>query len=164
MHNRFVALVAVLFAVSAFAQDAAPAAAPPPAPTPEEINKVLNYEDNGKDVGPILMVIQPCNKVDTAKGSPTQFTCIEPITGPVKKGSTVNAWLQFFCPRGGKYEDITLQWLLDGQVRTTTDVKVEGVGRTRTWKASSLAKPGKWTIKLQRAGADMGAPVTVTVE
>jgi len=164
MHIRFIAAVVFLYASFAFAQDAAPAAAPPPAPTPEEINKVLNYEDNGKDSGPILLQLVPCNKVDTAKGSPTQFTCIEPITGPVKKGTTVNAWLQFFCPKGGKYEDVTLQWLLDGQVRTTTDVKVEGQGRTRTWKASTLSKPGKWQIKLQRGGADMGKPVDVTVE
>lgn len=164
MHTRFIAVLAVLFATSAFAQDpaAAPAAAPPPAPTADEINKVLDYQDNGKDVGPILLKIVPCTKVDSAKG-PTQFTCIEPITGPVKKGTTVHAWVQFFCPKDGKYDDVTIQWQLDGSTRTTTDVSVSGLGRTRTWKASGLTKPGKWTIKVMRGDKELGS-ANVTVE
>lgn len=161
MHTRLTAAIAVLFATAALAQEPA-AATPPPAPTADEINKVLDYQDNGKDAGPILLKIIPCTKVDNAKG-PTQFTCIEPITGPVKKGTTVNAWVQFFCPKDGKYEDVQLQWQLDGQTRTTTDVTVSGVGRTRTWKASTLSKPGKWTIKFTRGDKELGS-ATVTVE
>ena len=164
MHTRLIAVLAAVFATSTFAQEAAaPAAAPaPPAPTADEINKVLDYQDNGKDAGPILLKIVPCTKVDNAKG-PTQFTCIEPITGPVKKGTVVNAWVQFFCPKDGKYDDVTIQWQLDGTTRTTTDVSVAGLGRTRTWKASTLTKPGKWTIKLMRGDKELGS-ANVTVE
>jgi hypothetical protein len=165
MNKRFVAVVVAVFSFAAYAEDppAQAAAAAPAAPSADEINRVLDYQDNGKDSGPVLLKIQPCNKVDTKKGSDTQFTCIEPITGNVKKGSTVNAWLQFFCPKGGKYEDVSLQWLLDGAVRTTTDVTVEGTGRTRTWKASTLSKPGKWTLKLVRGATELGS-ATVTVD
>jgi len=161
MHKTFQTLVSFLVILSAnysLAQDA-PA---PAVPTAAEIKKVLDYQDNGKDVGPVLLDLVACNKVDQAKG-PTQFHCIEPVSGPVKKNSVVSAWLQFFCPKDGKYEDITVQYLFDGQIRNTYDVSVASLGRTRTWKSSTLGKSGKWTIKVLRGSAEL-ATANVTVE
>jgi hypothetical protein len=167
MHSfrRTVTAAALVASFTVFAQDPAPAAAPAgPPPTADEIKRVLDYQDNGKDRGPALLDVIACGKVDQTKGSPTQFTCIEPITGPVKKGTTVNAWVQFFCPKGGKYEDLKIQWLLGSEVRQTTDFTVEGLARTRTWRAHTPPKAGKWTIKIvQGEGKELGS-TSFTVE
>jgi hypothetical protein len=157
--GRLVAALSVAVSLAAFADDAdagtpgAEAAPPPPA---DEIKRVLDYQDNGKDRGPALLDLVACLKVDGTKNAPTSFTCVEPIKGPVKKGTTVNAWTQWFCPRGGKYEDVSFQWVHEGQVRSTTDLTIEGLARTRTWRAQTLNKPGKWQVKVLRGSAELG--------
>ncbi len=161
--RRFAVSAALAVAATAFAQEAAPAAPAAPPPPADEIKRVLDYQENGKDRGPALLDIVPCTKVDNTKGSATAFTCVEPITGPVKKGTTVNAWTQWFCPKGGKYEDISFQWVHEGQIRHTTDVTIEGLARTRTWRALTLGKPGKWQVKVLRGATELGS-TTVTVE
>ncbi|MEW5740464.1 MAG: hypothetical protein AB1938_16170 [Myxococcota bacterium] len=157
---------ALVVASLALAQEAAPAApATPPAPPPpaDEIKRVMDYQENGKDRGPALLELTPCTKVDNTKGSPTANTCIEPVTGPVKKGTTVFAWTLWFCPKDGKYEDVSIQFLHEGQVRSTVDVTIQGLARTRTWRGYSLTKPGKWEIKILRGTQELGA-TSVTVE
>lgn len=162
MHLSRIAISAVLLSAGlTFAEDAAAPSSPPP--SSDEIKRVLDYQDNGKDRGPALLDLVACNKVDQAKGSATIFTCLEPITAPVKKGTLVNAWTQWFCPKGGKYEDVAIQWLFEGQVRSTSDLTVEGLARTRTWRAQTLSKAGKWTIKVLRGSTELGS-TTVTVE
>jgi len=164
MHTRLLALAALAVTSSAFAQSAEPAAAPVgPPPPAEEIKRVLEYQENGKDRGPALLDVVPCAKVDSTKGSPTSFTCIEPITAPVKKGSVVHVWTQWFCPKGGKYEDVSIQSLVDGQVRNTVDVTIEGLARTRTWRTFTLNKPGKWQLKVLQGGKELGM-TSVVVE
>jgi hypothetical protein len=157
MRPFFIGFLTVV-GTTALAQEAS---APPP--TAEEIKRVLEYQDNGKDRGPALLDVIVCSKVDQAKGSATQFTCLEPVTGPVKKGSIVNAWVQFFCPKGGKYEDIKIQWLHGTEVRQTTDIVVEGLARTRTWRAHTPPKAGKWTVKVLQGDKELGA-ASFTVE
>ncbi len=146
--------VIALASPAGWAQDAGTGAeaSAQPAPPADEIKRVLDYQENGKDRGPVLLDLIPCLKVDQTKGSPTQFTCIEPVTGPVKKGALVNAWTQWFCPRGGKYEDISIQSMLDGQPRNTVDITIGcNLARTRTWRAFTLSKPGKWQIRVVQA-------------
>ncbi|MFZ5440628.1 MAG: hypothetical protein ACOZQL_11515 [Myxococcota bacterium] len=153
-------LLAAAVSSFAFAQEAAPAAPtgpvepPPPA---DMIKKVVDYLENGKDRGPALLDVIPCVKVDNTKGSPTQFQCIEPVNGSVKKGTTVFAWLQWYCPKDGKYEDVQVQFLHEGQVRQTIDVPVSGFGRTRGWRGANMAKVGKWTIKVSRGDKELGS-------
>lgn len=154
------ALAAVALSTAALAQDAAAPAPPPPA---DEIKRVMEYQENGKDRGPALLEVIPCTKVDNTKGSATANTCIEPVTGPVKKGTTVFAWTLWFCPKDGNYEDVAIQFLHEGQVRSTVDVTIKGLARTRTWRGYSLTKPGKWQIKILRGSAELGGTsVTVT--
>jgi hypothetical protein len=157
---RCAVLVAVACCSTAFAQDAKPAAA---VPTADEIKRVLDYQENGKDLGPVLLELVPCLKVDTTKGSATIYNCVEPVTGPVKKNTTVSAWMAFFCPKGGKYEDLTVQFLFEGQVRQTLDVTVEGLSRTRTYRSQTFGKAGKWQIKVMRGDKEL-ASTNVTVE
>lgn len=161
MLRRVVVVAAVSVASFAFAQDAAAPAAPTgpiePPPSAEMIKKVLDYQDNGKDRGPALLDLVPCTKVDNTKGSPTQFQCVEPVTAPVKKGTTVFAWLQWLCPKEGKYEDVQIQFLHEGQVRQTVDIPVAGFGRTRGWRGSNFNKIGKWTVKVSRGDKELGS-------
>lgn len=159
---RAVALSLAVIGGAASAQDAAPLPAPQ-IPSAAEVKRVYDYLERGKEQGPILLDLIPCTKIDQAKGSPTQFQCLEPVQGPVKKGTVVNAWLQFLCPKDGKYEDLAVQYLHEGQVRQTADVVVGTSGRTRTWKAAALSKTGAWTIKLLRGDKELGS-VTVTAE
>ncbi|MEW6430973.1 MAG: hypothetical protein AB1730_05635 [Myxococcota bacterium] len=163
MSLRLALLVAAVLSSTALAQQAAPAAAPEPPPPADEIKRVLDYQENGKDRGPALLELVPCTRVDTSKGSETANTCIEPVTGPVKKGTTVFAWTLWFCPKGGKYEDVMIQFLHEGQVRSTVDITIQGLARTRTWRGYSLTKPGKWEIKILRGAQEVGG-TTVQVQ
>ncbi len=137
-------------------------AAPVDLPSAAEAKKVLEYYYRGREQGPLLVELVPCLKVDNTTG-PSKSDCLEPVTGPVKKGTTVNAWTLWIVPDGGNYDDVIIQWSLEGQVRSTTDVKLVPAFRSRTWRPSALHKVGKWEIKILR-GADTLAQATVMVE
>lgn len=166
------ALLGTLPALPALAQAQAPAGsqlaprplAPVAAPAPgaEEIKRVLDYHENGKDLGPVLLDLVACLKVDTTKNSPTIYNCVEPVKGPVKKGTVISAWTSWFSPKGGSYEDLSIQFLHEGVVRSTVDLKVEGGWKTRNYRATSLTKPGTWQVKVLRGDKELGA-VAVTV-
>lgn len=134
------------------------ARAEPAAPSGDEIKKVVEYYNAGKDAGPVLAEVKACLKVDTTKGSPTFLDCTEPVTGKVKKGAAVNAWTLWLVPKDGKYEDVSVQWLHEGQVRTTNDLalKFSQVG-ARTYLFTTVNKPGKWEVKILRGGKELGA-------
>jgi hypothetical protein len=160
MSRRLVLLCCTTCALSAFAQDGG---SPPAAPSADEIKRVLDYQENGKESGPVLLDLVPCLKVDITKGSPTMYNCTEPITGPVKKNSVVNAWMAWFCPKGGSYDDLSVQFLHEGQVRQTLDLKIEGLSRTRTFRSHQFGKPGKWQIRVLRGDKELGT-ANITVE
>ena len=64
----------------------------------------------------------------------------------------------------GSYDDVSIQFLFEGQVRSTIDVKLDKGGqRSRTWRSAALGKPGKWDIKVVRGAKEM-ASAQVTVE
>jgi hypothetical protein len=138
---------------------ALPSAAVAPAPSADEIKRVLDYQEHGREAGPVLLDLVACLKVDQAAGSPTHAQCVEAVTGPVKKGTQVYAWLQFFCPRGGKYDDLKLQYVFEGEVRRTIDLEVEGLSRTRTWRAETLGKPGRWQLRVLRGSTELAQAV-----
>lgn len=167
MIRRIVVAAALSVASFAVAQDAGtaapavPAAPPAPAPSPEVIKQFLDYQERGAASGPVLLDLIPCTKVDNTKGSPTQYQCIEPVKGSVPKGTTVFAWLQWMVPKDGKYEDVQIQFLHEGQVRKTVDNPVAGFGRTRGWRGENFNKVGKWTIKITRGAQEFG---TATVD
>lgn len=155
-------LAVIALASTALAEGPAAAVAAPP-PAAEEIKRVLDYQENGKERGPALLDVIPCAKVDSTKGTATSYTCVEPITAAIKKGAVVNVWTQWFCPKGGKYEDLSIQSLLDGQVRNTVDITVEGLARTRTWRPFTVSKAGKWQFKVMQGSKELGM-TSVVVE
>ena len=93
------------------------------APTADEINKVYDYFKTGKDTGPVLLELEPCLKAGKKPGD-DHMSCLEEVTGPVKKGTAVSAWMRWFAPQGGKYEDLSVQFVLAGEVKSTKDFSV----------------------------------------
>jgi hypothetical protein len=161
MSNSRALLAAVLTCARfALAEDAPPTL---PVPTADEIKRVMDFQENGKARGPVLLDLIPCLKVDTTKASATAYNCLEPIKGPVKKGATVSAWMSWLCPRGGVYEDLIVQFIHEGQVRQTIDLKVEGLARVRMFRSHQLGKAGQWKIRVARGDKEV-ATTAVTVE
>jgi hypothetical protein len=150
--NSFRRMMTSALLVSASLALAEDPAVPPP--TADEIKRVMEYQDNGKDRGPALLDLIMCSKVDQTKGSETIFTCIEPLKGPHKKDTSISAWVQFFVPKGGEYEDLKIQWLMGSEVRETKDFKIKGLARARTWLAHTPRKAGKWTVKVLQGDAN----------
>ena len=152
------AAVAILAAASAAPKTHHTAAPSSPTGTPsaDEAMRVSNYYFDGKDSGPLLVKFIACLKVDEADGSKTKNECSQPVTGPVAKGADVYGWTQWVVPVGASYDDVTMQFFLDGSVRETKDIPLTESLRMRTWRASSASKAGKWTIKIQRGGKDVG--------
>ncbi len=170
MTPKVAAVAAALASSLALAEEPAPQpakATPAEAPSPAEVKKVIHYYYGGKDAGPVLADFKACTKVDTGKNSPTKNECLEEVKGPVKKGTNVHAWTLWLVPDGGNYEDIAIQYLHEGQVRSTMDIKLTTSLRSRTYRASPLSKAGKWTIKVVRGSGDAAkelASIDVKVE
>ena len=143
-------VVAVLIAPLAARADSAP--------TSEDVKKVVEYYKNGKDGGPILAEIKPCLKVDTTKGSATIWECIEPVTAKVKKDTTVHAWMNWLVPKDGKYDDLTVQWLFNGEVRSADDMALNSSSYAGPYfKSKTVNKVGKWEVKVLRGGKELGS-------
>jgi hypothetical protein len=156
------ALVRVLCVVAS-TTPALLSAQPVPKPSAEEARRVMDYYYQGQGQGPLLVDFRACLKVDTEPSSKTKGSCIEQVKGPVKRNSQVYAWAVWLLPEGEADEDVFIQFVHDGTVRSTQDMKLAGVFRTRTWRSSTLGKSGKWELKAVRKGTELGK-VELTVE
>ena len=159
-------IVSCVLALPARAGDDTPAPVPsgppPPAPSAEEIKKVTEYFLRGKEAGPVLMDFIPCKK--TGKNAEGKLTCEEPITGNVKKGEALIAYVRFFVPKAAKYEDLKIKFLLNGEVRTTSDFTVsEAWTGYANYKQTTASKAGTWELQVLRGEALLSS-AKVTVE
>jgi hypothetical protein len=163
--NRCLALTAVLLGSIAAAQDAGKPQAPqPPPPSADEIKRVLDYYYNGKDRGPALVELKACLKVDSVgKDANTKNECLEAVNGPVKKDSTIHGWTLWYLPEGANYDNVSMQFVYGDDVRSTIDLKLNSVGRTRTWRSTTVSKKGKWTIRVKDGAKELGS-TSFTVE
>ena len=149
----------VVVAGLANAQEAAPP--PPPAPTPDEINRVGAYYLKGKDAGPILMELTLCSEI--GKNEEGKLACTKELPATLKKGDGITAFVKFFAPKGGKYEDLKIKFLLDGEVRTTSDFTVtESWTGYANYKKTTASKAGTWEVQVLR-GDTVLASKKVTV-
>jgi hypothetical protein len=156
---------AVLLACSAALGQDADAGTPArdvPMPSSDEGRRVIDYYYYGKDKGPLLLEWKACLKVDNNKASPTKNECIEPVSGPVKKNSNVHFWTTWLVPQDGKYDNVRVQYLYNGEARNTLDVTLQPAFRSRDWRTASLGKAGKWTIKVLYGDKEL-ASTDVTV-
>lgn len=115
-------------------------------PTPEAAKAVFDHYYQGQGKGVVLAEAFLCAEI-ADKGKENKFDCTKRIEGAAPKGS-VNVYLVMLVPEGDK-RDLMIQSTLDGVVRETKDVTVEGKGmRTRAWKTMSVGKAGKWELKV----------------
>lgn len=147
-------LLALAASSPAFAQDAAPPPAepPPPAPSADEINRVTAYYLKGKDGGPILIEFKLCGTI--AKNDEKKNICEAEYGDTANKGDQVNAFVRFFAPRGGKYDDLKVRFSHNGEVRSTTDMSVtESWTGYTNYKRTAVGKPGTWDVEVLRGEA-----------
>jgi hypothetical protein len=117
-------------------------------PAPDQVKAVWDHFQKGQGKGPVLGDAVLCKTVEQ-KNKDTKFECAEPMGDSATKGDTVNVWVAFLVPKDEAIETVTVQALLDGQVRETKDLKLKGESmRTRTWTAFTLKKAGKWEFKI----------------
>jgi hypothetical protein len=167
------AALVVLAAAGARAADPPPAtasagagaeAAPepaPPAPTGDEVNRVVQYFLKGAPAGPVLMESVLCKKTDKIDG---KLACVEKLPGKIKKGEAITAFVKFFVPKGAKYDDIKVKFLLDGEVRSTSELTLtEAFSGYSNYKQSTASKAGTWEVQIFR-GDTLLSKQTVVVE
>lgn len=151
-------LLALLPAL-AFAQ-----AGSPTPPSPDELKRAIDYYYSGRGE-PVLVELVPCLKVDTRLDSPGKNECVQRVDGPVPRHTNVMAWTLWFVPErpdAGAPEDYAIVFAHEGTPRTTIDLALTPSFRTRTYRASTLSRPGKWEIRILRNGKEVAkAPVTV---
>ncbi len=99
---------------------------PPPAPTADDINKVTAYYLRGKEGGPILIEFKLCGAI--GKNPEGKMACDVELGDTIAKGEPVSAFVRFFSPKGGKYEDLKVKFVHNGEVRSTSDFTV-----TESW-------------------------------
>jgi hypothetical protein len=122
---------------------------PPPAPTADEINKVTAYYLRGKDGGPILIEFKLCGTI--GKTPEGKMACDDELGDTVAKGEPVNAFVRFFAPKGGKYEDLKVKFLFNGEVRSTSDFTVtESWTGYANYKRTAVTKAGTWDVEVLR--------------
>lgn len=117
-------------------------------PKIKEVRNVMEYYYNGEKSGPILMQLLPCLNIDQRKNSKTQYECNKPAPSTIKKGTTISAWTSWFVPKSGKYDNIMIQFVHDGIVRSTKDVMLVGGTRKRAYRSEKLSKSGRWEIRV----------------
>jgi hypothetical protein len=154
----------LMLAAAAFAgDDAAPVdtGPPPPAPTTEEVNKVVQYFLKGAPAGPILMEATLCKKTEKVEG---KLACVEKLPAKIKKGEAIIALVRFFVPKGAKYEDTKVKFLLDGEVRSTSDFTLtEAWTGYSNYKQTTASKAGTWEVQILRGDTVLNKQ-TIVVE
>ena len=75
--------------------------------------------------------------------------CENPV-GDTAEKATYELKMRWFVPKDGTYDDIRIEWVHEGEVRRTSDLKLTASMNYRTWKAKGLKKPGKWEVRISR--------------
>ena len=134
-------------------------------PTREEIVKVMDYLEAGQE-GPVLLEATPCLKVDKKAGD-TKKSCVEPVSGPVARKTTVNLWMRWFVPKGQKVteDDLDVQFVHKGEVEEKKGFSLDtdqGSSNYAVYKAKGLSKAGEWELRVRYKGTAVET-VKVTV-
>lgn len=129
----------------------------PEIPTSAELKKVIHYYYKGKDLGPLLADFKACLRMDLDKESPTRNECLEEVSGPVARGTHVHAWTLWMVPDEGQYDDVAIQFVHEGNVRSTIDLNLTPALRSRAFRASVLSKPGTWQLRVVRQGKTLSS-------
>lgn len=121
-------------------------------PKGEEAMRVSNYYMNGKDMGPLVMKMEVCQKADTKN-----FVCTEPVEGKVKKGTRVTSIITFMAPAGSQYDDVMLKVLRDDEEKTSKTIKIGDSIRYRQVHSETAGKAGKYVVRVIYNSNELGS-------
>ena len=119
-------------------------------PSSRDVKKVTDYFLSGKKQGPILTDFSACLTVEKSKKSSRRYECTKTAPAKVKVGTAVSAWSSWLVPQNGLYDDVMIQFVHDGIVRNTMDVKLNEGFRKRAYRTKVLNKVGQWKINIMR--------------
>ena len=129
----------------------------PEQPAASWVRAVWEYYYQGQGGGPVLVELVPCLEVDEKAGSPTRYECLQPAAGTLGVGAKVSAWTSWLVPENDQIDSIMVQYLHNGVVRTTRDLKLSGKGwRYRTYTSAVLNKAGRWEIVVLNGTQELG--------
>ena len=115
-------------------------------PSPKETKKVMDYYNNGKGGGAVLVDYTLCQEMGKEEESKNE--CIRPIPGnDIKAGDEVYLWMNFLIPVDDT-ANIYLTYTRNNRIRKTQEIKLDSAFRYRTWKKIVTDKAGKWTIQI----------------
>lgn len=115
-------------------------------PTPQEARKVIDYYFNGKGQGVVPMEYKLCKEV--ALEGDMKNECVKEIADEkIAKGEEVYLWMNFLVP-AGEESKILVQYSRNNQVRDTSNLKLGGATRYRTWKKIPTDTAGSWKVKM----------------
>ena len=119
------------------------------APEAKNIQEVVNYFYNGQKEGPVLTDSILCKSI---KG----LECQDQLeSNAIKMGEAIRVWMQFFVPKGDKYDDIFVEYKQSGVPRNLKAHKVEGSIRYRLVDTYKPDKIGDWTISIKRGSKSL---------
>ncbi len=102
-----------------------------------------------------------CGAIGKSAGG--KNVCESELGGSATKGDQLNAFIRFFAPKGGKYEDLKVRFLLDGEVRSTSDFTVsESWTGYTNYKRTTMSKGGTWQVEVMQ-GEKVLASKAITV-
>lgn len=127
--------------------------ATPAAPTPAEIQKVYEYWSTGKEQGPVLLSVELCADVEKVDG---KWTCKTPMPQPAKKGDDATVLFKLFVPKDGKYDDVKLDAVVDGETKLHKEYSVAASWSYGTFAKTKLTKAGTWTFTIAQGDKKLG--------
>jgi hypothetical protein len=155
-----------VFLTAALAGGTVPAAAQAPsdsvpeAPSPEAAQRVIDFYYGGTSV--VLARMQICEEVP--REGDRRYECVGPVApSDVQVGTDYLLHMTYLVPRDESFDNLFVQYNLDGVTRATSSVSVSGSLRYRTWKSFTLDTPGTWTVKVLR-GRDGDVETLRTME
>ncbi|HEY4222173.1 MAG TPA: hypothetical protein VGO62_12540, partial [Myxococcota bacterium] len=80
-----------------------------------------------------------------------KLTCDEVLGATAKKGDPLIAFVRFFVPKGGKYDDLKIVFLLDGEKRSSSDFTLsESWSGYANYRQATAFKAGTWEMQVLR--------------
>ncbi len=134
-------------------------------PSSKETKKVMDYYNQGKGGGAILVDYTLCHEM--GKEEATKNDCALSFDGSdIKLGDDIYLWMNFMIPVDDT-ADIFITYTRNKRIRKTQKIALNSAFRYRTWKKITTEKPGLWTIHIfQELGSediDLGT-MTYTVK
>lgn len=116
-------------------------------PSADEVNKVVDFYNNGKDEGIVLGDIKLCEGI--GKDGAAKNECeneIDPAS--LKAGQSVMVWMNFMVPMGVQEQEIMLQFNHQGVTREVEKVTVSSAMRYRVWRKVKFDRAGDWKANI----------------